>query len=288
MIHYANAAQLANYLNNPHSHVLSATGFAGADARTNRLWITDAEENRSRIHTFIQQLDVPIDQVLIKARIVSVDEHFLHALGVLFGTETSAKTTGGDLTMDLPKTTTSFGSVEVPILKLGNDRILDLTLTAMEQEGHAQIISSPELMTNNRQTAVIESGEEIPYQEKTGEGNTSVAFKKATLRLKVTPVVLPGKRLLLQLAVNQDKISSLQVNGVPAIRTQRLSTEVLLNDRETAVLGGIYEVITQQEETGVPVLRNVPIVGGLFRQRQNSIERKQLLIFVTPRVIHTN
>lgn len=284
-IHYADATTVAEFLNNPHSHVISPSGFVAVDARTNQLFIRDKMNRVLFIQQMIKKLDVPISQVLIKARIISADSHFSHALGLLFHSAAAQTSNHSqDLALDLP-VTTDINSANIPIIKFGNGQLLDLTLTALEQEGHSQLISSPELMTNNRQAAMIESGEEVPYQEKTGEGNTSVAFKKATLRLKVTPILLPNHRILLQLIVNQDKISHLLVNGVPAIQTQQLNTSVLLKDQETAVLGGIYEEVHQGEEVGLPGLRSAPIVGGLFRERQRLTQRKQLLIFITPRII---
>jgi type IV pilus assembly protein PilQ len=289
-IHYADATNIAQFLNNSQNKIISSPGYVAADGRTNQLWIRDQPDSVQRLLHLIKQLDIPVAQVVIKARIVSVDNDFLHSLGVLFGssqasTTDNANSSPNSLIMDIPATAVSTGSATIPIINFANSHLLDLTLTALEQEGHVELISTPELMTNNRQAAMIESGEEVPYQEKTGQGNTSVAFKKATLRLQVTPSVLPGNRILLQLAVNQDKISSLVVNGVPAIRTQQLSTTVLLKDGETAVLGGIYEEMNQNAETGVPGLRKVPVVGGIFRQRQKLTQRKQLLIFVTPKVI---
>ncbi len=284
-IHYADAKQLANYLDDKRHRLLSPTGDAGADVRSNQLWITDHDDYLNRISRFIHHLDIPIAQVLITARIISVDDHGLAALGVLFHSSSKNTDTSDNTTARLPKPVTDSGSATIPIIRFSDEQWLNVTLTALEQKGHAKTISSPELMTNDREPATIESGDEVPYQEKTGEGNTSVAFKKATLGLKVTPTIFPEKRLLLQLAVNQDKISSILVNGVPAIQTQRLTTKVMLHDHETVVLGGISEQMTQQEETGIPILSKIPLLGILFRYRQRWAEHKQLLIFVTPQIV---
>ncbi|WP_260512018.1 secretin N-terminal domain-containing protein [Coxiella burnetii] len=284
-IHYADAKLLAAFLNSKKSGILSKFGYAAADVRTNQLWIREEQTHIYLIQSLLSQLDIPIHQVLIKARIISISDHNLHSLGILFGTKTNNAQSNDGLIEDKPNSTIQFGVADIPIIKFKNGQLLDLTLSALEQEGRAQVLSCPELMTNNRQTAIIESGEAIPYQEKTGQGNTSVTFKKATLRLKVTPVVLPGNRILLQLNVNQDKMSSFLVNGVPTIQTQQLTTKVMVNNQETVVLGGIYEQSTQQEEAGIPGIHKIPILGGLFRHRQRSSERKQLLIFVTPQII---
>lgn len=284
-INYAKASDLAKFLTKNHD-IVSPHGHIEADIRTNQLWITDDTTHIKSIQHIVHKLDVPVAEVLIKARIVSVDDNFVHTLGVIFGTELNQSMGGDAFTMDMPTRSGGGGVINFPIVKLGNGRLLDLELSALEQQGHAEVISSPELMVSNRQTAIIESGEEVPYQEKTGQGNTSVAFKKATLRLKVTPCIMPGKRILLHLTVNQDKISTLLINGVPAIRTQQLTTQVLVNNKDTIVLGGIYEQITSHQEEGVPGLRKIPIIGALFRQRHRVNERKQLLIFVTPRVMY--
>ena len=272
-IHYAKATQLAAFITHAHRGLLSPGGHAQADPRTNQLWLQDDKHHLNAIRRLIHQLDAPVSQVLIKARIVTVEANFMHSLGVMFsagrGTSKSNHT----------------GTFDIPIANLGNGHQLDLELSALEQNGHAHVISSPELMASNRQTAIIESGEEVPYQEKTGQGNTSVAFKKATLRLKVTPIILPNQRILLHLSVNQDKMSGLLLNGVPAIRTQQLSTQVLVDNKETVVLGGIVEYTRSHQETGVPLLRKIPIIGALFRHRRQLKERRQLLIFVTPQVL---
>lgn len=284
-IHYAKANELAKFLTRQHG-IVSKLGHTEADLRTNQLWVKDDSQHVTMIRQLVHKLDIPVAQVLIKARIVSVDEDCIRSLGVIFGTSLNQKTHSRDFNMDMPSLSGGTGVLSLPVAKLGNGRLLDLELTALEQEGHAEVISSPELMASNRQTAVIESGEEVPYQEKTGQGNTSIAFKKATLRLKVMPIVMPGNRILLHLTVNQDKISSLLVNGVPAIRTQQLTTQVLMSNKSTVVLGGIYEHVTSHQETGIPGLRKIPVFGALFRQRRQVSERRQLLIFVTPKVMY--
>ncbi|OGT50946.1 MAG: hypothetical protein A3F17_08140 [Gammaproteobacteria bacterium RIFCSPHIGHO2_12_FULL_41_15] len=286
-LHYAKATELAQWLMKTKGPggLISPRGHVEADTRTNQLWIEEDALHLQYIRHLVQQWDVPVLQVFIKARIVSVDDHFTHTLGLLFSTaRKSSESSSSDA--DLSTSTVEAGTIEFPIARLGNGRQLDLALSALEQAGHANVLSKPELMAHNHQMAVIESGEEVPYQEKTGQGNTSVTFKKATLRLKITPDILPGGRILLHLTVNQDKISHWQVNGVPVIRTQQLTTQVLLRNQETVVLGGIYEHIHSFQEEGVPVLRHLPLMGALFRHRSQINQRKQLLIFVTPEVIH--
>ncbi len=285
-IHYANAKDIVKFIANKNLGLLSAQGHISADARTNSIWLSDFSRNTTKIKRLIKKLDAPVKQILIKARIVNVDNAFVKDLGVIFKTHTDDTKSTDKLAMDLPIQTQDIGEFTIPIAKLGDLGLLDLQLNALEKEGHAKLISSPELMTLNRKAAVIESGQEVPYQQQTGEGNTTVAFKKAVLRLKVIPQIMPNHRVLLNLAVNQDKVGTLTVNGVPAIRTQRLNTQVLVKNGQTIVLGGIFETVNSQQEEGVPLLRKIPLLGVLFRRRTRVSERKELLIFVTPMIIN--
>ncbi len=283
-IHYASSVELAKFLSEQKPSLLSSEGHIKADARTNILWVQDSTERISLIKSIVDRLDIPVKQILIKARIVNIDERYLKNLGINFGsTQSSSNQTG--LSMDFPNGSTQNGQFTIPIAKLMNDQFIDLQLNALEQSGHAHIISSPELITSNRLAATLQSGEEIPYQEQTISGNTSLTFKKALLKLKVTPAVMPKAQILLQLEVNQDKISTLTVQGVPAIRTQELSTEVLLKNNETVVLGGIYEESDHHQVSGVPILSKIPLLGLLFQDHQQRHERKKLLIFVTPVIL---
>lgn len=284
-IHYLKAKDIEKVFTQNKKQLLSKQGIISVINTTNSIWIRDAPEKLAQIKNIIKQLDRPSPQILIKARIVNVDDSFVKSLGVIFATQTKKTQNEDGFKMNLPFAASGIGKITIPIIKLKNDTLLDLQLTALEKEGHAKLISSPELLTTNRQAAIIESGEEIPYQEKTGTGNTSVAFKKAVLRLKVTPILLPHKRIYLHLQVNQDKVSALTVNGVPAIRTQQLSTQVVVKNQQTFVLGGIYEQLNSQQQEGVPVLKNIPIVGALFRHHERKTSRRELLIFVTPRII---
>ena len=160
-----------------------------------------------------------------------------------------------------------------------------MELSALENEGHGELISSPSLFTANQQTAFIESGEEIPYQEISRSGATGVAFKKAVLSLRVTPQVMPGNQVLLQLQINQDKPSNRVVLGVPAIATRQISTHILIKSGQTIVLGGIYEENKENQQQGIPFLCKIPLVGWLFKQQNVTHSKRELLIFVTPKVM---
>ncbi len=171
------------------------------------------------------------------------------------------------------------------MVPLPDTSLLDIQLAALEQNGRGELISSPSLFTANQQTASIESGEEIPYQEATNSGATSVVFKKAVLSLKVTPHVLPDNKVLLHLRVTQDKPSQRDVLGVPAITTRQITTNILVQNGQTIVLGGIYESDRTYGEQGIPYLGKIPLVGMLFRQHNSQASKRQLLIFVTPNIV---
>ena len=288
-LHYANAADMANLLKNQIGGLLSKNGMVSADPRTNSLVIQDTPEKTDNARNFIQRLDIPVKQVLIKARIVNVDENCLHELGVKFSTvNTNSSLNLGGLSMDMPIAINKNqnGQFNIAIAKLGPDTLLDLELSALESEGHGKIISSPELTTADRTAAYIEAGEEVPYQEKTSSGATNVAFKKAVLGLKVTPEITPGNKVILNLTVNQDKLSSINVDGVPVIQTREIGTQVLVNNGQTIVLGGIYEQNDSKDVERIPFLGSLPVVGGLFRSQITKSQRRELLIFVTPQIVN--
>jgi type IV pilus assembly protein PilQ len=283
-LYYAKAVDVAALLQNTTHALLSSQGHVAADIRTNALWITDTQDHLGQIHQFLQKIDIPANQINITARIVNVDENSLEELGLTLGSSTSKnKTTQNKLQMDMPFSIENTGHFAIALGKL-DDAILSLELSALEREGKARIVSSPKLTTIDRQTAIIESGEEIPYQEQTSSGATNISFKKAVLSLKVTPEITAKQQILLNLVVNQDKVSTLSVNGVPAISTQQLQTQVLVSDGETIVLGGIYEESNNRMMEKIPFWSSVPVIGYLFRHKNTHSERKQLLIFVTPHI----
>jgi len=168
---------------------------------------------------------------------------------------------------------------------MNNGVLIDMELTALESEGRAKIISRPQLITLNREEAYIEAGDEIPYQEKTSEGDTSIAFKKAVLGLKVTPEIVSENKILLKITLNQDKVSQMTVQKEPAISTREIATQVLVNDKQTVVLGGIYEENKETVTERIPFLGSIPLVGSAFTYKHNANERKELLIFITPKII---
>jgi type IV pilus assembly protein PilQ len=286
-IHYGNAEDVEKLLTAKDSSFLSPEGNINVDKRTNSIWIEDEKDRLNKIRRFIKNIDVPVKQILIEARVVNVDENFTRELGLEFGTtkETENKTIDG-LTMDLPSASTDIGHFSFTLAKLNSNTLLDMELSALESEGHGKVISRPKLITLDREPAYIDSGESIPYQERTSYGNTNIAFKKAVLALKVTPVIVSPNKVLLYINLNQDKVSAFNVKGIPAIDTQEIKTQVLVNNKQTVVLGGIYEQNNGDVITKIPVLSSIPIVGVLFRHKKSETKRKELLIFITPQIIY--
>ncbi|MDQ8039334.1 MAG: type IV pilus secretin PilQ [Rickettsiella sp.] len=307
-IHYGKATELAALLKDRKNYFLSSRGSISTDKRTNSLLVQDLKEKLDQIEKTIRELDRPTKQVCIEARIVSIDKNKERELGARFGLKQSLirnshakssygleKNTSGllsQLSMDLPLSLGSaveggiaVGSLGLHLMRLGENIFLDLELSALENEGGAQIISAPHLITEDQQTASIETGASIPYQGKTSSGATNVQFKKAVLSLKVTPHVMPGHRLILDLEVNQDQPSDIRVLDVPAINARHIKTKVIVKDGGTIVLGGIYEHSYSKTEQRIPFLGFIPLLGNLFSYKEIKDKRTELLIFVTPTIM---
>ncbi len=278
-IHYAKADDIANLLKGANSTLLSKRGQVHVDVRTNILCVQDMADRLLDIHKLIQRLDIPVQQVLIEVHLASVDSDYERELGISF---VDQQTNANDADPANSPLSMHYG---LAILKLTDGSLLRMQLSALEKTGHGELISNPSLFTANQQTASIESGEEIPYQEISRSGATGVAFKKAVLSLKVTPQVMPGNQVLLQLQVNQDKPSNRIILGVPAITTRQISTNILIKSGQTIVLGGIYESDKGQQQQGIPFLNKIPLVGWLFKQQNVTDSKRELLIFVTPKVM---
>jgi type IV pilus assembly protein PilQ len=267
---------------------LSEHGKLGANKHLNAIWVEDDAARIIKIKKLIQEIDKPMKQVLITARIANVDDSFSRELGFKFGTRPSQEKKSepeSDLTMDLPNFNIKSGHFNAAIATVAQNNLLDLQLSALETEGRGKILSSPQLLTANRQAAYIEAGEEIPYQEQAGNGATNVSFKKAVLSLKVTPTITPNNKILLDLVVNQDKLSPITVNGIPAIQTRELRTQVMVENGATIILGGIYETLKNETIERIPVLGSLPLLGNFFKHKQSKIEQRELIVFVTPKVM---
>lgn len=310
-INYAKAADIAAILQDKNTTLLSTRGRLTVDTRTNKIWIRDSQDQIEEIRELVRQLDIPVKQVLIEARIVNVTKDFAQDLGLHFSaskpiclnsmsgcTEQLLKNVlSGDkigfaerLNLDLAAMpiTTSPASIGIALAKLDNGILLDLELSALESEGRGEIISSPHLLTTDQQAAFIESGEEIPYQEATSSGATAVAFKKAVLSLKVTPQITSASKILMNLQINQNTLSTKVFNGVPAILTKEVHTNVLVNNGQTIVLGGIYKRDKNNIINRVPFLGGLPLIGALFKNQSTMVKNEELLIFITPRIITNN
>ncbi|MUI54900.1 type IV pilus secretin PilQ [Aliivibrio fischeri] len=321
-IKYAKASDIAELLvGEGEITMLSSRGSITVDERTNSLLLRDLPENITVIKDIIDTLDIPIKQVQIEARIVTVNEGNLDELGVRWGiTNTNGSTTVGGsiesnlaavglydgggsddkksgnnslpvddfLNVNLGLANPAASSIAFQVAKLGSDLLLDLELSALQAESKAEIISSPRLITTNKKPAYIEQGTEIPYLEASSSGATSVSFKKAVLSLMVTPQITPDNRLVLDLTVTQDRPGQVVKTGTGeavAIDTQRIGTQVLVDNGETVVLGGIYQHSLSNSVEKVPVLGDLPLLGALFRRSSENIGKKELLIFVTPKVV---
>jgi type IV pilus assembly protein PilQ len=280
-IRYAKADNLAHLLQDNGNAILSARGHARVDLRTNILCVQDLPERLVEIDRLIRKLDIPVKQVLIEARLASIDTDYERNLGVQFLADKDEKNPKEIGFTDKDST----ARYSLAVAKLADGTLLDVQLAALEKEGHGELISSPSLFTANQETASIESGEEIPYQEVSKSGATSVSFKKAVLSLKVTPQIMPDNKVLLQVQVNEDKPSNRMVLGVPAITTRQMSTEILARHGQTIVLGGIYESNKEEDLLEVPFLSKLPVIGILFQQKNKIENKRELLIFVTPKII---
>ena len=313
-INFAKATDIADMIGGEGAlSMLSDRGSITIDERTNSLLIRELEENIAVIRGIIESLDIPVKQVQIEARIVTVTEGNLDELGVRWGVSSTngSFTVGGSiegnhpsaitpydgdsssviddyLNVNLAATSPNASSIAFQVAKLGSDTLLDLELSALQQESKAEIISSPRLITTNKKPAYIEQGTEIPYLESSSIGATSVAFKKAVLSLKVTPQITPDNRLVLDLSVTQDRPGQVVKTGTGeavAIDTQRIGTQVLVNNGETVVLGGIFQHSVSSTVDKVPLLGDLPLLGALFRRSYENVGKSELLIFVTPKVV---
>ncbi|MBA2648133.1 MAG: type IV pilus secretin PilQ [Legionella sp.] len=306
-INYAKAVDLALLVKDKENSLLSERGKISVDARTNTLWIQDRKSNIKEVRQLVKRLDAPVQQVLIEARIVEVNKDFSQDLGIKWGVSkpsvpdvdqgskhlpsdlvTQAVPLTDRLNLDLavsPIGLASTANLGIALAKLSTGILLDLELSALESEGRADLISCPRVITTNQQTALIESGEEIPYQEASSSGATSVSFKKAVLSLNVTPQIMANGKILMSLQINQDTASLEKYNGVPAIYTKQIKTNVLVNDGQTIVLGGIYKKDKNKSINRVPFFGALPVIGALFKNKQMSLKNEELLIFITPKII---
>lgn len=305
--------------------MLSSRGSLSIDERTNTLMVQDTAENLAEIRRLVQALDVPVRQVLIEARIVVVSDTFERDLGAQFGVTSAQQNgsngllaitgsgTGADTMIQSALTNLSSGlpvsPVATPALAnrymvntpaantngsigislLGGSYLVDLALSAAENEGKSETISSPRVITANQKQATIMQGVEIPYQESASSGATTTQFKNAVLSLKVTPLITPDNRVILDLDVSDDtvgqQVTSATGGSVPSIDTRQIQTQVLVGDGQTVVLGGILETTKSYAANKVPWLGDIPVLGNLFKSTTNINNKTELLIFITPKIL---
>jgi len=268
--------------NTPAPRLLSARGSAMVDVRTNQLFVTDVADKLAQIELLIQRIDIPQRQVLIEARIIEASDSFATSLGV--------RMSRGDNNSSLIKLPAQgFQGQEAPTLALSlfnasKTRMLALELSALEAEGLGRVVASPRLVTADQAKAMIEQGTELPYQVAAGNGATSIAFRKANLRLEVTPRITPEGNITMDLDVHKDSVGQSTPAGF-AIDTKHVSTQVRVEDGGTVMIGGIYETTDSQNLAGVPGLRHLPGLGWLFGNRSNQRSKQELLIFLSPKML---
>lgn len=314
---YAKAKDLGELLKSKDGGIMTERGSVSVDERTNTLLINDTVEQLEIIRALVHRLDVPIRQVLIESRIVIASDDFNKDIGVRWGLNSNSANAGTDAgeglvfsgssqgvqdllngetvgtgryNTNLPANNAA-GSLGIALAKLPFGTLLELELSAMQAEGNGEVISSPRVITANQHEAYIEQGVEIPYLEATSSGATSVSFRKAVLGLTVTPQITPDDRIIMDLQVNKDTVGEIFGAGalqVPSIDTREVSTQVLVNNGETVVLGGVYEQSILNKVDMVPFFGSLPLIGRLFQHTVNTDDKSELLVFVTPKIIKEN
>src|SRR5690349_21926454 len=336
---YAKAEDLKKLLTDKDQKILSKRGTATIDERTNTLFVQDTGGRLEEARRLILQLDVPVRQVLIEARIVIADDKWGRQLGARFGTQSAYNRNnynvgvsgaltdtnnplsnnpvsrgsaslvyqGGapsgagfsqgsaasgtipigaqpeQLNVNLP-VAGAAGQFALSILNLGSGNLVNIELSALEADNRGKVISSPRVITADKRKAVISQGTEIPYQTAAASGATTISFKPAVLELSVTPRITPDDRIIMDLEVRKDSVGQV-FSGIPSVDTKKVNTQVLVDNGDTIVLGGIFEQETRNTTTEVPSLGDLPVVGVLFRKTERIENKTELLIFVTPKIV---
>lgn len=296
------------------NRILSPRGSVLSEARTNQLFVTDIPSRLELVQALIAKLDIPVRQVLIEARIVEASDSFGKSLGVRLGGQPftqkgiSANTPGtADTQINAYGATANIGSAgatngnffnlpgvgqngfgaatfAISLFNASATRFLNLEISAAEADGKGKIVSSPRIVTADQVKALIEQGTELPYQQATSSGATSIAFRKANLKLEVTPQITPEGNIIMTVDVNKDSVGRSTANGF-AIDTKHIQTQVLVENGGTVVIGGIYEQNDREDETKVPLLGDIPVLGNLFKQKTRTATKSELLVFITPKTL---
>jgi type IV pilus assembly protein PilQ len=318
VVNYQKADDVRKLLVDEKQRLLSKRGSVVVDPRTNQLFVQDTAARLEEVRRLLARIDIPVPQVLIEARIVEADDKFSQNLGVRFGFaritngewinagagsafSTGTGTGAGGLnTINIGnRSVTNPNFVNLPAGTIGGfqpgtfgltlfnssvTRLVNLEISALEADGRGKVVSSPRVITADKVKAIIEQGTEIPYQQATSSGATSISFRKAVLKLEVTPQITPEGAIFLDVKVNKDSRGQDTASG-PAIDTKNVQTQVLVENGGTVVLGGIYEQVERSTVTKVPLLGDIPVLGALFKNRQRINDRTELMIFITPRVV---
>jgi type IV pilus assembly protein PilQ len=323
-LNYTKAADVAVQLTGTGTaRILSARGSAMAEPRTNQLFVTDVPSKLEQVQNLIGKLDIAVRQVLIEARIVEASDSFGKSLGVRLGGSDLRGINGGDAGYALRNgnrvafggtydavsgttgesntqlTTTNTTFVNLPATGVGGyspstfaislfnsaaNRFLNLELQALEADGKGKLVSSPRVVTADKTKALIEQGTEFPYQQATSSGATSVSFRRATLKLEVTPQITPEGNIILELDIAKDSRGETTAAGI-AINTKHIKTQVLVENGGTVVIGGIFELTESDSETRVPLLGDIPVLGNAFKSRTRSTNKQEMLVFITPKMV---
>ena len=313
-VNYAKAADMAELLKQTDNAILSPRGSVSVDERTNTLLVKDTNSSLQNVRTLLVELDIPVRQVLIESRVVIANDDFSKELGVRFGVSrdsqgvtvpgdagyTSGTLSGIDnlandeplaqqnrLNVNLPVQNPA-GSFALALAKLPLGTLLEMELSAAQIEGRGEVVSSPRVITADSHTARIEQGVEIPYLE-LSDGDATLKFRKAVLSLEVTPQITPDDRVIMDLDVHKDNVGETVSFGAglsaPSIDTREVQSQLLVDNGQTVVLGGIYETEKTNQVTRVPFFSDIPVVGNLFKSSIEVDDRTELLIFVTPKIL---
>ncbi|WP_236181109.1 MULTISPECIES: type IV pilus secretin PilQ [Pseudomonas] len=306
-VNYAKAADIAKLFQSVTSAEakVDERGSITVDERTNNIIAYQTQDRLDELRRIVAQLDIPVRQVMIEARIVEANVDYDKSLGVRWGGSiqnkgnwnTSGVSNGSSTTIGTPGSTSTnspfvdMGTVNntsgIGIAFITDNVLLDLELTAMEKTGNGEIVSQPKVVTSDKETAKILKGTEIPYQEASSSGATSVSFKEASLSLEVTPQITPDNRIIMEVKVTKDEPDYLnKVQDVPPIKKNEVNAKVLVNDGETIVIGGVFSNTQSKVVDKVPFLGDVPYLGRLFRRDVVSEKKSELLVFLTPRIMN--
>ncbi len=323
-LNYARADEVARQLQigPPASRVLSPRGSVMPEPRTNQLFVTDVAARIAMVRRVIEQLDIAVRQVVIEARIIEAGDSFGRSIGARLGGRLvgrpanpaqsgwSGGQVGGGYIIPRqpaagePLMGRDFGiagsdlvnlpappqggqpaaALAVSLFNASLTRVLKLEIAALEADGKGKVVASPRIVTADQVKAIIEQGTELPYQQAAGSGATSLTFRKANLKLEVTPQIAPDGRIILNVDINKDSVGRSTPNGF-AIDTKHVQTQVRVDDGGTVMIGGIFETVEREDETRVPLLGSLPGLGALFRSRTRSLAKSELLVFLTPQVL---